>query len=63
MTIGTGWSYDNPIRIETLDDPVPTSLSIRRPFTVLRGDYVGWEGDYLKPAIGAVLGKPFFDFM
>ena len=44
----------NQIKIETLDDPVPSSLSIKRPFNF--GD--GSE-EYLQGAHGAVLGKFF----
>ena len=42
------------ITLETLDDPVPSSLSIKRPFNF--GD--GSE-EYLQGAHGAVLGKFF----
>ena len=47
-----GW-VQQPIRIETLDNPVPYSMSIGRPFDGLNG-----EGLYCP--IGGVLGKTLF---
>ena len=46
MAVGSG----NATRIETVDNPVPSSVRIRRPFD-------GLKGEYLCSAIGTVLGK------
>ena len=47
-----GW-VPQPIRIETLDNPVPYSMSIGRPFD-------GLNGEGLYSPIGGVLGKTLF---
>ena len=46
MAVGSG----NATRIETVDNQVPSSERIRRPFDAL-------NGEYLCSAIGTVLGK------
>ena len=53
--------FRNQIEIETLDDPVPSSLSIKRPFNALNEfpNFSDGSEEYLQGAHGAVLGKFF----
>ena len=65
MTVRAHQGGNNEVRIETVDNPVPSSVIVQRPFDALlymdysRGELITYT-NYLLSTVGTVLSKTLF---